>query len=235
MITLQLLESYKRETGRQMFEESLDIMEAPRALYEAPFVCLAHDGGKDPIFTYANEAAQKLWEVNWDDIVGVPSRKSAEEVEDIQSDRESALREAEEKGFVDNYSGVRISSKGKRFEIQNATLWTIKGTEGEKVGQAAVFSGWNFIGCEDEEDLFTPDRLKVSISTDESTDASPSPESIQDMIDAASDEVTRQGEKIRKMKESGMTNQDQQVQDEVAVLLELKQKLEHLTAANGGS
>jgi hypothetical protein len=53
------------------------------AMYKAPFVCMAHDkyqeGVTDPAFTYANRAALQLFEGTWDDIIGMPSRKSADE------------------------------------------------------------------------------------------------------------------------------------------------------------
>lgn len=222
MTTLQLVESYKKETGRTLMEGEMEITDAPRALYEAPFVCLAHDGGEDPVFTYANEAALKLWEVEWDDLVGVPSRKSAEESEDVQKDRASALQEALEKGFVENYSGVRISSQGKRFQIKDATLWTIRTGEGGSVGQAAVFSEWEFVDCDDVEDLFTPDKLRGKMV--ETSEEAPPPRRIEDL----QIQVEKQGNKIRGMKESGRTNQDEEVQKEVAVLLQLKQELEDL-------
>jgi hypothetical protein len=52
------------------------------ALYKAPFVCLAHnmfeEGVDDPVFTYANKAALELFEADWDSLVGLPSRLSAE-------------------------------------------------------------------------------------------------------------------------------------------------------------
>lgn len=223
MTTLQLVESYKRETGRTLMDGEMEITDAPRALYEAPFVCLAHDGGEDPVFTYANEAALKLWEVEWDDLVGMPSRKSAEESGDVQEDRTSALKEALEKGCIENYSGVRVSSRGKRFEIKDATLWTIRPGEGESVGQAAVFSDWQFVDCADEEDLFTPEKLRQWRGKKEETTAEvPPPANIEDLRK----QVDEQGDKIRAMKESGLSNQDEEVQQEVSVLLKLKQELE---------
>jgi hypothetical protein len=52
------------------------------AVYKAPFVCLAHnkfeEGVEDPMYTYANKAALELFEGDWDSIIGLPSRKSAE-------------------------------------------------------------------------------------------------------------------------------------------------------------
>jgi hypothetical protein len=52
------------------------------AVFKAPFVCLAHnifeEGVEDPLFTYANKAALELFEADWDTLVGLPSRNSAE-------------------------------------------------------------------------------------------------------------------------------------------------------------
>lgn len=51
-------------------------------MYKAPFVCLAHnifeEGVDDALFTYANKAALELFEADWDTLIGLPSRKSAE-------------------------------------------------------------------------------------------------------------------------------------------------------------
>jgi hypothetical protein len=55
----------------------------PEAMYKAPFVCLAHnkfeEGVTDPTFTYANRAALQLFEGTWEELVGLPSRLSADE------------------------------------------------------------------------------------------------------------------------------------------------------------
>lgn len=51
-------------------------------MYKADFVCLAHnmfeEGVEDPVFTYANKAALELFEADWDTLIGLPSRNSAE-------------------------------------------------------------------------------------------------------------------------------------------------------------
>jgi len=48
-------------------------------------------------------------------------------------------------GFIDNYSGIRISKGGRRFEISNATVWNLISETGEPRGQAATFSEWKFL------------------------------------------------------------------------------------------
>jgi len=50
-----------------------------------------------------------------------------------------------EQGYIDNYSGVRISKTGKRFLLQNAIAWNLIDAQGGYRGQAAVCHHWNFI------------------------------------------------------------------------------------------
>jgi hypothetical protein len=56
------------------------------AMYKAPFALLAHDsfveGVEDPLFVYANKAALQLFEADWDTLIGMPSRLSAEQQEE---------------------------------------------------------------------------------------------------------------------------------------------------------
>jgi len=40
------------------------------------------------------------------------------------------------------YRGIRINRHGRRFQINNARLWTLVGPTGESLGQAACFSSW---------------------------------------------------------------------------------------------
>ena len=67
----------------------------------------------------------------------MPSRQSAEEV--VQEERNRLLQETEAKGFC-NYSGVRISSTGKRFQIKNGIIWNLVDDQNQHCGQASIFS-----------------------------------------------------------------------------------------------
>jgi len=66
--------------SRFLIETGFD--QLAEAMYKAPFVCLAHnifeEGVEDPLFTYANKAALELFEADWDTLIGLPSRNSAE-------------------------------------------------------------------------------------------------------------------------------------------------------------
>lgn len=137
---LLLLASYRRLTGRELLPATLPELQAPRALYHASFVVLAHDTAADPVFTYANLTAQRLFEMPWAEIVGMPSRLSAESP--LREERQRLLDRVAANGYIDDYRGVRIAKSGRRFMIGNSTVWTMIDARGGKVGQAATFSEW---------------------------------------------------------------------------------------------
>ncbi len=112
-------------------------------LFEADFVLLAHDTGADPLFNYGNRRALDLFELSWDELLAMPSRLSAEPVN--QQQREALLQQVKSQGFIDHYSGVRISKTGRRFRIDNAVVWNIFDQDGQYHGQAACFSDWIFV------------------------------------------------------------------------------------------
>lgn len=135
-----LLRSHRHWTGRDLVDPALSPAEAARALYHAPFAVLSHDAAPDPRFTYANLTAQRLFEMAWGEIVGLPSRHSAEPL--VQAERERLLARVAEQGYIDDYSGVRIARSGSRFRIRSATVWNLIDELGRPCGQAACFGDW---------------------------------------------------------------------------------------------
>lgn len=133
-----LLDSYRSLLRRDLLNAPLP--DRGRALYEAPLVVLAHDAGADPSFFYGNLSAQRLFEMEWDELVRLPSRFSAEPV--AREERQRLLDLVARQGYIDNYSGVRIAKSGKRFQIQQATVWNLLDGHGNVVGQAAAFDHW---------------------------------------------------------------------------------------------
>lgn len=111
-----------------------------QALYEAPYVVLAHDGATDPCFTYANLTAQRLWGLEWDEFIGMPSRYSAEP--DLREVRATMLERVQRDGYIDDYSGIRISKTGQRFELGETIVWNLQDPDGGYCGQAATFNEW---------------------------------------------------------------------------------------------
>lgn len=139
-----ILRCYRHWTGRDLIDATRGAADAARALYLAPFVVLSHDAAADPRFTYANLAAQRLFEMTWAEIVGLPSRYSAEPL--AREERERLLARVAREGYADDYSGGRISRTGRRFLVQRATVWNLFDGSGAFCGQAAAFSDWQMLG-----------------------------------------------------------------------------------------
>lgn len=137
-----LLTSHQTLTGQPLLERLPGETDAALAarLYSAPFVVLAHGTEPDLLFTYANLAAQHLFEFSWNEFIGLPSRLSAEAPE--RSERERLLARVTTHGFINDYSGIRISKSGRRFRILRATVWNVSDASHHPIGQAAAFSEW---------------------------------------------------------------------------------------------
>jgi len=95
------------------------------------------------VFNYGNRTALSLFEMAWAQFVRLPSRLSAEAPN--RRERELLLQRVGEHGFIDDYSGVRMSSTGQRFRIDNALVWNVTNREGAYVGQAALFAHWTMM------------------------------------------------------------------------------------------
>jgi hypothetical protein len=112
-------------------------------LYYAPFVLLSHNTEADPLFNYANAQGLQLFELSWQELITLPSRASAEAIN--QAARDKIMAQVTAHGFMTDYRGVRISKTGKRFEMANAIIWNLTDTAGVYRGQAACFSDWTFL------------------------------------------------------------------------------------------
>ncbi len=138
-----LLSSYQRLTGKSLLPATASVFEAAKCAYEAPFVILSHDTESDPIFTYGNLSAQKLFELDWEELTRLPSRFSAELPN--REERARLLNLVNAQGYIDNYQGIRISKTGRRFLIRNAVVWNLIDASGSIHGQAATFSNWELL------------------------------------------------------------------------------------------
>ena len=74
---------------------------------------------EDPLFCYANLAAQNLWNMDWKEFVGMPSRLSAELTMNSKS-AGALIQTAHEEGFVDNYTGIRVTGEGITGDSRSA-------------------------------------------------------------------------------------------------------------------
>ncbi|MSP26906.1 MAG: MEKHLA domain-containing protein [Methylococcales bacterium] len=129
--------SFQHLLGYPLLSDTDNIAER---LYHAPFVLLSHNTDADPIFNYANAQGLQLFELNWQQLITLPSRVSAEPIN--QAARAELMHQVTTQGFITDYQGVRISKTGKRFAITNAIVWNLTDSNGVYQGQAAYFSDW---------------------------------------------------------------------------------------------
>ena len=139
--TRLILSNYRRLFGRDLVEARPAEDEVEKLL-DAPFAVLSALGpfGTDHVFNYANRQALGLFEYAWDELMGKPSSASAEPAH--HDERRRLLDEVGKHGFIENYSGIRISQTGRRFRIEKATVFNLLDEEGTYVGQSATFADW---------------------------------------------------------------------------------------------
>jgi len=132
-----IAESFARLTGTELLPSGVD---AADALWHLPAVVVAHATEHDPVFFYANCMALELFEFPAAEFIGLPSRLSAEPL--AREERARLLAQVSANGFIADYAGIRIAKSGKRFRIEQATVWNLQGSDGIVHGQAACFSQW---------------------------------------------------------------------------------------------
>jgi MEKHLA domain len=135
--------SLKHWTSRELLPGDFSTAELAEKLFRAPFVLVSHGTEADPVLNYGNAAALALWEMSWDEFTRTPSRVTAEAPN--REERARLLATVTARGFIDDYSGVRISKTGRRFIISRATVWNLLTAGGHPCGQAAMFERWEFL------------------------------------------------------------------------------------------
>ena len=141
--TQYVLDSYVRFFHQELIIREGSSQKQAERLFHNSFVVASHGFQDDPILNYGNQAALDLWEMDWEEFTRTPSRLTAEPMN--REERARMLDQAKGHGYIANYQGVRISSSGKRFFVENATVWNIHKPDGMPLGQAATFSGWTFL------------------------------------------------------------------------------------------
>jgi hypothetical protein len=129
-----IAESFERLLGRPLVISSTDII---KALWEAPFAVVAHGTEADPVFFFGNRYALTAFDSDVEGFTRMPSRLSAEAP--LREERQALLDRVTRDGFIDDYEGVRISARGRRFRIEGAIVWNLIDGRGERRGQAATF------------------------------------------------------------------------------------------------
>ncbi len=133
LIAKLILDSYQHWSSKKLIEGGAE------ELFYSPIIVVSHNADPEPLLQYANKAALELWELTAEELIKIPSRETAEL--EARAERLKLLQEVSKNGYSNNYSGIRISKTGKRFQIKNATVWNLL----EEQGQAACFSDWQYL------------------------------------------------------------------------------------------
>ncbi|HIK43469.1 MAG TPA: MEKHLA domain-containing protein [Leptolyngbyaceae cyanobacterium M65_K2018_010] len=139
----RLRQSFRTLLGEDLIDPTLDPVAAARTIYQAPYVVVSHGPEADPLFNYGNRVAQALFEMPWSELTVLPSRLSAEPPN--QAERARLLAAVANRGFMRHYSGIRIAKSGRRFRINDVTVWNLVDEQGVYGGQAAVYSQWEYL------------------------------------------------------------------------------------------
>jgi len=133
-----IVSSYQRLLGEPLEPSMHDPRALARWLDEsAPYCLLAHSAEADPRFVYANQAALRCFEYEWDELIGMPSRLSAEAPN--RAERDALLTAVARQGYATGYRGLRIAKSGRRFWIEDVTVWNLLDAHGQPCGQAATY------------------------------------------------------------------------------------------------
>ena len=138
-----MLDSFRHYVGRELIARTGRPDEDARSVFEAPFVVVSHGTQDDPILNYGNQTALTLWEMDIPTLTSMRSRLTAEPMH--RDERAQLMTRAARDGFVDDYRGIRVTSSGKRFLIEQAIIWNLIDVNGQRVGQAATFSDWKWL------------------------------------------------------------------------------------------
>jgi PAS domain S-box-containing protein len=105
--------------------------------YQAPFGLVVLNADPDPSFVYANRTAQDCGGYDWTELLGMPAQFVTEPTR--REDRQRLHDEADENGSVTGRRGVRLTRYGRRFWIEDLTIWNLVNRNDIRLGQASAF------------------------------------------------------------------------------------------------
>lgn len=138
-----ILDSFETWLQRPLLARTGTPQDDADRLYHAPFVVVSHGTEPDPLLCYGNAMALSLWEMDVKTLCRTPSRLTAEPVH--RDERARLLARTTNHGYVDDYQGIRISSTGRRFRIEQALVWNVVTSDGSVRGQAATFAAYHYL------------------------------------------------------------------------------------------
>ena len=138
-----LCASYEHWTSKRLLDVNPQSDGLVEHLFHAPFGLVSHGMEADPLFNFGNATALELFEMSWEAFLRLPSRESAEPIS--QKERAVLLERVSTEGFINDYQGVRISASGRRFRVEQATVWNLIDASGSPWGQAAKLDRWSYV------------------------------------------------------------------------------------------
>jgi len=138
-----LLDSYAYWVKQELIQRHDTPLDQAERLFSSPLAVASHGAEDDPILNYGNQTALNLWVMDWKQFTQTPSRLTAEPVN--REERSRMLEQAKTQGYISDYRGIRISSTGKRFLVDQAIIWNIHKPDGTVLGQGATFSTWSYL------------------------------------------------------------------------------------------
>ena len=139
----RVIDSFARATGKSLIHQSGIDPEAPgRSAWLGNFALLTHRGDPGATLNYGNAFALRLWEYDWNSFVSTPSAATAPE--EASESRDAAMKKVALDNFVSGYSGARISRTGRRFLIQDVTIWRLMDDAGGSFGVGAFFRRYRY-------------------------------------------------------------------------------------------
>lgn len=132
-----ILNSYEKLLNKSLMNREGDEINQAKQLFFLDRIVYSHNTEPDPIYNYSNQKGLELWEMNWQQLTTTPSRMTTQPL--LREEREKLLQETINKGFIENYEGVRISRTGKKYLVKDITVWNLTDNEGNFCGQAATF------------------------------------------------------------------------------------------------
>ena len=138
----RIINSFYHWFKKDLIDTTGTDLEISERLFKADFFVASHTNQPEPIFNYGNNLALQVWEVNWETLIKLPSRYTAEQI--VQEKRDRILQSCKNNGFS-TWEGVRISSTGKRYLITNGLLWNLLDENNQFCGQAATFNQWKLL------------------------------------------------------------------------------------------
>lgn len=127
--------SYK-ESFNDTLVPFLDAHDLVLKLHHAPYPLFAYDGNDSPKYTYMNLAAQRLFKVTQEEVEHLSVTETTAET--LRKNLLNFILEVKSKKRYVSYSGLRITTTGEQFRLENAYLWAIYNNQKQYIGQGCM-------------------------------------------------------------------------------------------------